>query len=182
MNICGAEIMIFVLMMIMIMVVIVMMVVVTVIMLVRMPENEGAAAVDKETNNCDDDGLIEFDGNGMQEPEEALVGHEESKDRQQEGAGKRGERIDLAGPEAEAVVMGEAPGHDIGDVAQEESERMRCHVQAIGEQGHRAIDDTSDDFDGHHRQSNEDDDQGAFFTGSGSILTEGVRVGEGFHK
>lgn len=177
MNIGRTEIVVF--MMRMVMTVFMRMVVVMLMMsmVVGMPENQRADAVYHQTDNRDGNGLIEDNGNGMQEAHDAFIGHDEGKEREQRGTGEGGERIDFACSETEAGVVGVFSCEDVGDVAEEQREGMGGHVQAIGEQGHGAVHDTGGDFDGHHGEGNQDDDEGALFPGAGDVLPEGMGVG-----
>ncbi|GHD50981.1 hypothetical protein GCM10008110_22290 [Marinobacter persicus] len=53
---------------------------------------------------------------------------------------------------------------------------MRSHVQAIGQQSHRAINDTGQDLPDHHRQRQAHYDECSGFARSLQILTEDVIV------
>lgn len=54
---------------------------------------------------------------------------------------------------------------------------MRSHVEPVGKERHRAIDEPRRDLDDHHDRSEGDDDDGASLTTSPLVLVEDVIVG-----
>src|SRR5260370_9095438 len=56
-----------------------------------------------------------------------------------------------------------APGVGVGEGRDEQGSSMRAHMQAVGNQGHRAEQRSADDLCGHHDAAEHDDGPGLAF-------------------
>jgi hypothetical protein len=74
----------------------------------------------------------------------------ECEQRQHQRAREPGEIADLAGAEGKARVRSVPPREAIGERGGAERARVGRHVHAVGEQRHRAGEQTRDDLDHHH--------------------------------
>lgn len=71
------------------------------------------------------------------------------RDRQEYGAGVSREIHDLAAAETEAPILRMTTSQIIGSCCESERNAMTAHVNTVGEQRHRARDQTADDLGNH---------------------------------
>ncbi len=120
-------------------------------------QNPDTDQIDRQSDRCDQDSLIECDFDRMDKPHDGLPDHEHGCRAQKQGARVTCQDAEFTGAEGEECGLAEAAGQDIGGVADSESEGMGSHVPAVGEQGHGAGKISEDNF-GDHGQGGEDDD------------------------
>ena len=148
-----------VLVMVMTMVAVVVMAMMMMMMMTAPGQQQGADQVDPQTENGDERGLTEGDRARIEQARDGLSGDPERDDAQHQGRGEAGEIAHLAGPEAEAAVGRMALGIGIGPGRHGQGAGMGGHVEAVGQQGHRAIDQAGDDLPDHHDGGQADDPQ-----------------------
>ena len=73
-----------------------------------------------------------------------------------------------------------APGVDVGERVDSERCRVGSHVQPVGQQRHRAVDEPGHDLDDHHDPRDRDHDERARLARAFQVLPERVRVFPGF--
>ena len=155
-------------------VVIVMMVVMTVVMVMCMVsvtmfvvsgtmQQPGAEQVDDQADNSNQQGFVEADLRGGQQPLEGFDNHQQRDNTKHDGTGITSQNTDLAGAETVAVVVGMNSRVVVGKRGNTESEKVRSHMPAIGEQSHGAEQPAADNLDDHHHQSQPDDPVGVAF-------------------
>ncbi len=65
---------------------------------------------------------------------------------------------------------------DVGECIDAERGCVRCHVQAVGQQRHRAEQEACDDLDDHHRGRDRYDDESLGFARPLLVLPERMRM------
>jgi len=143
-------------------------------MIVMVAQNEDRSPVDNQAEHGDEDGLVEYDLDWVNDSVDALPRHYQRKNCQQYRTGKSAQRVDLSCAKTVLRVVGVATGVSVGKSIDCQSSRMRGHVQAIGQQSHRAKDVTRSYFNNHHGGRNGDDNNGTRLTRQFSVLIESV--------
>src|SRR5262249_21727085 len=92
---------------------------------------------------------------------DALDRHPDRDQAEQHAAGVAGERVDLAGAEAERVVAGARARVPVRDQRQTERADVRAHVPAVGLQRHRAGPPADGQLADHHDRGDRDHPPGA---------------------
>ncbi len=142
----------------------------------RRHQDPGAGAIHQQPYRSYQQGVIEFDGQWVEQAIDTLRRHQQGKTHQQHGAGEARETVDLAYPESKAAVAGQSARDHIGQYRYAQRRRMGGHVQPVRQQRHRAIDDTGDNLDHHHHRGDDDYQQGAGLPGPPGILLKYVVV------
>jgi len=81
-----------------------------------------------------------------------VLQHGERDPDQRQCAGKSSQHFNFPGAKRKAAIMGVMTRGLVGDDGQTKRERVRAHVPAIGEQGHRVVVPAAGDFGDHHDQ------------------------------
>ena len=147
--------------MIMVMTVRLMNVTLTVAVMMAAGQQPGAGDIDHETKDRNRDGLVEADGNRVEQARYGFIADQERNHRQNDGAGIPGEIAELAGAERETAIAGIFAGIGIGERGEQQRAGMRRHVQAVGNQRKRAEQGPADDFGNHHDGAEDDHRPGA---------------------
>jgi hypothetical protein len=142
-------------------VVVVMIVSVAVAVIMTAAQHEGAGEIDAEAERRNRNRLPVDDGLRRDQPQDTFVGDLNSDQPENDGTGKGREIPELAGAEGEMSVAEMASREAIGKRRNPERGRMRPHMPAIGEQGHRPEQRAGHDLGHHHDQGQDDHDPGA---------------------
>lgn len=78
-------------------------------------QDQHAQAIDYQSGDGNRNGRVELDGDRIHGALNAFPNHDDRKDTEQNRAGIAAQRVDLAGAEREAAVMGVMAGIDIGE-------------------------------------------------------------------
>ena len=154
-----------------------------VVMLVRVAaiEHEDRQPVHDQPENGHADRLIEGNLHGAEQTHNALPRHQQRKQRQQHGPREPGQRVHLAGAEAESLVAGMAASVDVGQQRDGQGRGVGGHVQPVGQQRHRPERDARHDLHHHRRRRDDDHDQRADFARHLPILAENMIVLPGWN-
>ena len=120
-------------------------------------QQHGADQIDPQTENGDEGRLAEGDRARVEQAGDGLTGDPERDDAQHQRRGEAGQVAHLPGPEAEAPVRRVALGIGVGSGRDRQGAGVGGHVEAVGQQGHRAIDHAGDDLADHHDGGQADD-------------------------
>ncbi len=159
-----------------------------VLVIVRVPVRDVVAVraedhhrqpVDDQPDHRHRDRVAVADLDRVQEAFDALDHHEHREADEQQRAREAGQRVDLARAEAVAAVEGVASGVGVGHRGQPERDRVRAHVQPVGEQRHRPEGDAGDDLDHHGEHGDHHDDPRAPLARPRQVLAEAVVVAVG---
>jgi hypothetical protein len=151
-------------------------VVVVVVVVVAIAENPDADGVDKQPHHGHEDGLVEGNRHRLKQAMQAFARHHGREQQQQQRAGESAQRVDFAGAEGQAGIMGVAPRKVVREGIDGEGGRMRGHVQAIRQQGHRAKQNSGRNFRHHHQGGQRDHDARAPLRLPHPILPEAMPV------
>ena len=139
-------------------------------------EYEETGPIHHQTQNGDDDGLVEKDIDGVEQPADAFPGHDRGEQGQQDGARETAQCVDLAGAETVSLVVGMFAGVDVGNGRNPKGHRVRRHVQSVREERHGPVDDAADDLDDHGDRGDGDDDEGSALARAKFFLAKRVIV------
>jgi len=95
-------------------------------------QNPNGDPVDKQSDDGNEQSLVEADGHRVDQTLDAFPGHQQGKHRQKNGARVTGQRVDLPRPKGKPLVACELAGVDVGGHGDGQCRGMRGHVQAIG--------------------------------------------------
>ncbi len=172
----GLVIVVMVVIVIVVVVVVAMIVVVRVVSVVVVPEDQHRHAVDDEPHDGDENRLVEGDRHRHDEPLHAFRSHQQREGGQQHGAREAAERVDLAGAETVRGIVRVPARVRVGVRVDAERDRVRRHVQTVGEQRHRAEHHARGDLDDHHRRRDRDHELRLALAGTALVLAERVIV------
>ena len=113
-------------------------------------QKDGADQIDHETQDGDQRRLAEGDRARIDQAADGLSRDPERHDAQNQRRGEPRQVPDLAGPEAEAPVGGMPLGVGVGAGRNGQGAGVGRQVKAVGQQGHRAVDQAGDDLPDHH--------------------------------
>ena len=137
-------------------VIVIVIVIVIVAVVVIGAKQPGAGEIDREAEAGDRYGLGEFDRHGIEKSGNRLIGDQQRDDRQDQRAGEPREIAELARPEGETGIASVAASVGISQGRQQQRAGMGAHVDAIGDERHRAEHPAADDFQHHHRGAEPD--------------------------
>ena len=92
-------------------------------------KHDGRYQIDDEANHSDQQCLIEADGLRSEKSNASFPDHQHCDDAEDDRAGERGERSDLAGAERVAPVIGMLAGISIGESCDTERGYMSSHME-----------------------------------------------------
>ena len=124
-------------------------------------QQPGAGEIDDQAEHGDGNRLVEADRDRRGQAHNGFIADQQRDDGQDDGAGITRQLSQLAGAEGVARIMGVAAGKPVGQRRNCQRSGMGRHVEAIGQQCHRAIDRAGNDLADHHRRGQGDDDPGA---------------------
>src|SRR4030065_1214223 len=133
-------------------------------------QDQHAGSIYQQTDHCHQNSLVILNINRVDEPVDTFITHIQGNDNEKNGARVTCQGIHLAGPEAELLVMSVPAGIDIGKEADPQPNHVRAHMDAIGEQCHRAKCQSGCDFKNHHKCGDYDDYQCSPFTCTNLVL------------
>ena len=105
---------------------------VPVAVMVALPEEEHRDEVDRVADRRDQERLVVVDGARVEQVLDAFDAEQQRDDREHDASRVPGERIDLAGAEAERVVAGARARVPVRDEREPERADVRAHVPAVG--------------------------------------------------
>lgn len=120
------------------------------------PDHERGHAVHDEPEHGDRERVEVVDRLGVQELLDALDPEQQRDDREHDAAGEAGERVDLAGAEAERIVARVLARVPVRDEREPERADVRAHVPAVRLERLRARDRPDDDLADHHHERDQD--------------------------
>ena len=115
-------------------------------------QQPGAGQIHRQAQQRRADGLVVADGQRVHQPLDRFDQHGQRHADEQQRAGIAAQYLDLPGAEREALVTGIACRHPVGKDRQPQRHRVRTHVPAIGQQGHRIDRPAHTDLHAHHDQ------------------------------
>jgi hypothetical protein len=146
------------------------------VMMAPTAEQEHAHDIDDQSEHRDRDRLVEVDRDRSNEAGHGFVADEERDHRENDSAGKSGQVPELAGAEAETIIVGVPACVTIGKSGEQQRARMRRHVQAVGNQRDRAKQPAADDLSDHHDAAQRNHEPSAAFVRVVARAEENVRM------
>ena len=114
---------------------------------VRLAENQRTNQVHRQADDRDGQRFGIGDRLGGNEPLDRAEHHRCRDAEQAKRAGVTGKDFDFPGTEGETRVMGVLAGGTIGESRKADGQRVRAHVPAVGEYGHRIEPPAGDDLE-----------------------------------
>ena len=140
------------------------------------PEKPCTRYVHEKPHDGNADGFIEADRHRLRKTGGALDEHEDGYNRETDCAREPAEGAHLAGAEAEARIGGVPSRVHVGEDGHAERRRVRPHVPAVRQQGHRPEREAGHDLGRHHQERDGDDPARAALAGRLLIGPELVTV------
>ncbi len=134
-------------------------------MIIAAAQEPGTDHVDDKPEACNRDRLTEGNRHRRQEPDHRLVADQKCYQRQYDGARETGKITNLAGSETEPCVGGVLARKGVRERRDQHGNRVRGHVQTVGDQCQRTEGDPAADLDQHHGRAESDHRPGLAFIG-----------------
>ena len=139
-------------------------------------EQQHARDVHRQSEHRDGYGLVEVDADRPDQPRHRLVADEYGDHGQHHSAGEPRQIAELAGAEAEALVLGVRSRIAVSQSREQQRAGMRRHVQTVGDQRDRTEDPSAHDLRNHHHGAERDHHPGAAFVALVARAEKDVRV------
>jgi len=124
-------------------------------------EEDGAHDIHDKAKRGDRNCLGEVNRHWPDKTRQRLVADEQRDHGEHDGAGKTGEIAELAGAEAEAVVVDVPARVAVGQRGEEKRAGMRRHMQSVGDERDRAEQQPADNLGDHHESAQRNHRPGA---------------------
>lgn len=139
-------------------------------------QQPGAGDIHGEPQTGDWNGFGEMDRHRRKDAGYRFIADQDCDHRQDDRAGETCQVAELAGSEAEPLVIGVLAGIGVGQCREQQRAGMGTHVQPISDQRDRAEDEAADDLGDHHCTAQPDDDPGLALTLLMGSAEEDMRV------
>ncbi|MNX69586.1 hypothetical protein D3C86_1008080 [compost metagenome] len=146
------------------------------VMMVRAAEDERAAQVHQQADGGDGHRLLVVDGLRAEQPFHRSEHHQRGHPQQEDGAGEGRQHLDFPRAEGEAPIRGQPARGGVGEGREANRQRVRTHVPAVGQQGHRVEPEAGGNLH-HHRGECDPHDQACAALGSLVAGIEDVGMG-----
>ena len=122
--------------------------------IMTLPEQKRTAEIDAKPDRRNQEGFAIGDRNRGHEAADGFRRNDQAHKPQHDGTGESGQIAELARTESETAIGGMAAGEPIGPGGQPQRPNMSGHMDAIGQQRHRAEGEAGHNLD-HHEDGGE---------------------------